>query len=218
MSWDLVIFDCDGVLVDSEPTSNRILSEMLHGIGLPMNVDETVHEFVGRSMDSCLRIIERRLGHPAPPGFCEQFDRRVFEAFRAELRAVEGIEEVLERIPYPFCAASSGSHAKMRTTLGITDLLPLFEGKMFSATEVERGKPYPDLFLHAAAELAADPARCVVVEDTARGVEAGVTAGMSVFGYVARSSNSDLELAGARCFTRMSELPSLLDAAPTGFS
>jgi len=211
MTWDLVIFDCDGVLVDSEPTSNRIMNEMLNEIGLPMSFEETVREFVGRSMASCLQAIERRLGRSAPPDFAARFDRRVFTAFRDELAAVEGIVETLARIRHPYCVASSGSQAKMRTTLGLTALLPKFEGRMFSATEVAHGKPEPDLFLYAAETMSAAPSRCAVVEDTPRGVEAGIRAGMVVFGYAARTSRHELERAGARCFSVMTELPGLLE-------
>jgi len=210
LNWELVIFDCDGVLVDSEPTSNRVLSEMLTEIGLSMTAEQTEREFVGRSMGACLRIIERRLGRPAPADFEENFDSRVFAAFRSELRAVPGVRDALERIRHPYCVASSGSHAKMRTTLGLTGLLAEFEGRMFSATEVARGKPHPDLFLHAAGRSGASPDGCAVIEDTPRGVSAGIAAGMTVFGYAARTPKSELLALGARCFESMEALPDLL--------
>ena len=210
VNWSLVIFDCDGVLVDSEPTSNRVMRKMLTEIGLPMSIEQTEREFVGRAMEACLRIIERRLGRPAPPDFEERYDSRVFAAFRTELRPVPGVREVLKRIQHPYCVASSGSHAKMRMTLGLTELLPSFEGRMFSATEVTRGKPHPDLFLYAAKSLGAAPEGCAVVEDTPRGVLAGVAAGMTVFGYAGRTPQRELASAGARCFEDMEELPELL--------
>jgi HAD superfamily hydrolase (TIGR01509 family) len=211
--WDLVIFDCDGVLVDSEPVSNRVFTEMLNGIGLRTTLDETTRDFVGRSMKSCVEIVERRLGRPVPADFVETLQARTFAAFREGLHAVPGIEAALDAVDaagVPTCVASSGEHAKMRTTLGLTGLLPRFEGRLFSATEVPRGKPHPDLFLHAARAMGADPARCAVVEDSPVGAQAGVAAGMTVFGYAARSNPAALAAAGATVFRDMKELPGVL--------
>jgi HAD superfamily hydrolase (TIGR01509 family) len=210
MRWDLVIFDCDGVLVDSEPISNRIFSTMLGEIGIPTSYEETVRQFVGRSMQSCLEIMERRLGGPVPEHFLPDYHARTFAAFERELRPVPGVVEVLDRLRVPTCVASSGEHAKIRTTLGVTGLLPRFEGRIFSATEVERGKPAPDLFLHAARAMNAAPPACAVVEDTILGVQAGVAAGMTVFGYAAMSGPGALTAAGARVFEDMGELVALL--------
>lgn len=212
--WDLVIFDCDGVLVDSEPIANRVFSEMLGEVGLPMDYDQTVRTFVGRSAATCVRMVEERIGRAVPEGWVDAWRARTFDAFSRELRAVEGVAEALDAIGTPFCVASSGEPAKMRFTLGMTGLLPRFEGRMFSAVQVPRGKPAPDLFLHAARTMGAAPERCAVVEDSAVGVEAGAAAGMTVFGYAAMSDPDALRAAGAaHVFTRMADLPRLLARA-----
>jgi HAD superfamily hydrolase (TIGR01509 family) len=210
---ELVIFDCDGVLVDSETISNQALASVLEDIGLPMGYEETRRAFIGRSMQSCLEIIERRLGAPVPEDFVSRYYARMFAAFERDLRPVPGVAEVLDGLEAPFCVASSGSHEKIRKTLGVTGLLPRFEGRIFSATEVERGKPAPDLFLHAARAMGADPYACAVVEDSVLGVEAGVAAGMRVLGYAAASDPGALASAGARVFQDMAELPVLLNGA-----
>lgn len=215
----LVIFDCDGVLVDSEPTANRIMSEMLTEAGLPMGYEETVRTFMGRSMAACLEIAAGRLGRPLPESFADEYHRRIRTAFERELRPVAGVGEALDEIHLPICVASSGDHAKIRTTLGLTGLLPRFEGRIFSATDVPRPKPHPDLFLHAAATLGFAPDACIVVEDTVLGVQAGTAAGMRVLGYAGVSDPAQLAAAGAQVFRHMRELPALvrqLAAAPDG--
>ena len=211
--WGLVIFDCDGVLVDSEPIANRVFAKMLGTIGLPMTVDETIATFVGRSMASCLALIAERRGAPVPAGFEEALQARTYDAFAAELGPVPGIAEALDALDasgIPTCVASSGSHDKMRRTLGLTGLLDRFDGRLFSATEVARGKPAPDLFLHAASRMGVAPARCAVVEDTPLGVAGAVAAGMMVFGYAGTTTPAALAAAGARVFTTMRALPALL--------
>ena len=213
--WELVIFDCDGVLVDSEPIANRVFSQMLGEVGLPMDYDETVRTFVGRSAATCVQMVEARIGRPVPEGWVDAWRQRTFDAFSRELEAVEGVEAVLDRLAAPYCVASSGEPAKMRFTLGMTGLLPRFEGRMFSAVEVPRGKPAPDLFLHAARRMRASPERCAVIEDSAVGVRAGVAAGMTVLGYAAMSDPDALRAAGAtHVFCRMEELPDLLERGP----
>ena len=214
MSWDCVIFDCDGVLVDSEPISNRILTGMLNDLGLPYTQQRTMDRFVGRSMPSCVALIEEELGAPAPAGFTEEFHRRTVAAFDEELEPVAGIREVLDMIRWPHCVASSGDHAKLRATLTRTGLYDRFAGRIHSAQDVARGKPHPDLFLHAAAAMGADPARCAVVEDSILGVQAGVAAGMRVLAYAGTVGERALSAAGAHhVFHQMSELPALLEHA-----
>jgi HAD superfamily hydrolase (TIGR01509 family) len=212
VSWDLVIFDCDGVLVDSEPIANRILTEMLNELGLPIGPTETRAAFVGRSMSSCLEIIGARLGRPAPPGFARAYEARLFAAFDEELHPVAGVVEALGRIRVPLCVASSSSLERMRLALGVTGLLPRFEGRMFSASEVEQGKPDPALFLHAARILGARPRACAVVEDTDVGVQAGQAAGMTVFAFAGGGFPTLTVEHGAIVFDDMGELPGLLDS------
>ena len=165
-----MIFDCDGVLVDSDRIALRIQAERITALGMPTTYDDCVRDFLGLGMPGTLRILEERLGRSLPAGWEEELDVAVREAFRRELRPVAGVPETLDRIDLPTCIASSGSQEKMRLTLGLTGLRERFEGRIFSADEVARGKPAPDLFLHAAARMAVSPARCVVVEDSPLGV------------------------------------------------
>jgi HAD superfamily hydrolase (TIGR01509 family) len=211
MPYDLLIFDCDGVLVDSEPIANRVFAEALAEIGLAMSYEEVCRRFIGLSMARCLEMVEESLGRPAPEGFVDGLQTRTFEAFRRRgLAAVEGVEAVLDGLDTPVCVASSGEPEKMRLTLGLTGLLPRFEGRMFSAVEVERGKPHPDLFLHAARRMGAEPGRCAVIEDSLPGVQAARAAGMRAFGFAARDAGERLQRAGARVFRSMRDLPSLI--------
>jgi HAD superfamily hydrolase (TIGR01509 family) len=209
-AYELVIFDCDGVLVDSEPIANRLFAEMLCGEGLALTTSETRRRYMGRSFASCRELIEAELGRPLPGGFFAELRARTLRAFRHELRRVEGVGEVLDQISTPVCVASSSAHERLLLSLEVTDLLSRFEGRIFSAYDVARGKPAPDLFLHAAQRMGAAPERCAVIEDSAPGVEAGVSAGMNVYGYAWHGDVRALHAAGARVFHRMSELPALL--------
>ncbi|MEA2126158.1 MAG: hypothetical protein QOI80_2940 [Solirubrobacteraceae bacterium] len=202
----LVIFDCDGVLVDSEPIANRVLSESLAGIGVELSVAETMAEFMGRSPRHLLARTAELLGGPVPDGFLETYEEARNAAFWDALEPIEGIEDALDELDaagIATCVASSGGHEKMRLTLGMTRLYDRFEGRIFSATEVKQGKPAPDLFLHAAARMGFEPSDCVVVEDAPAGVEAGRRAGMRVLGF---GEELDADLV----FTDMTELPHLL--------
>lgn len=209
--FGLVIFDCDGVLVDSELITNRVFARMLNELGVAVTLEDMFERFVGCSMPQCLEIITKLLGHPVPQHFVEQYQAQSVIALRSELKAVPDIDTVLAAIREPYCVASSGTHEKMQTTLGITGLLPQFRGKMYSVTEVARSKPFPDVFLHAARQQGVVPADCAVIEDTPTGVRAGVAAGMTVFGYCALTPKQRLIEAGAHhTFERMRDLPELI--------
>jgi HAD superfamily hydrolase (TIGR01509 family) len=209
--FGLVIFDCDGVLVDSELITNRIFVRMLNELGLALSLEDMFERFVGRSMPQCLEIITKLLRRPVPPQFVEEYQTRSAAALKAELKAVPDIETVLATLRIPFCVASSGTHEKMQTTLGVTGLLPQFRGKMYSVSEVAQSKPFPDVFLHAARQQGVMPADCAVIEDTPTGVRAGVAAGMTVFGYCALTPKQRLVEAGAHhTFERMRELSGLI--------
>jgi HAD superfamily hydrolase (TIGR01509 family) len=212
VTYELVIFDCDGVLIDSEPIANRVLAGQLASIGIFLPLEEVMRKFVGRTRAGCLGLAAELLGRDVPKGFAEDWDAALFDAFERELKAIEGVADLLQALALPFCAASNSSPDRMRVSLRAADLLPFFEGRMYSATDVARPKPAPDLFLHAARSLSAAPARCAVIEDTPTGVRAGVAAGMTVFGYGggAHSNPADLEREGARVFDHMSDLPALL--------
>jgi HAD superfamily hydrolase (TIGR01509 family) len=210
----LVIFDCDGVLVDSEVISNGVLARMLSAEGLPTTLAEARRDYQGLLLGEVFERAREKLGRALAQDLSSRFERERAESFRRELEPVPGAAEVVERVRaagVDACVASQGKLEKTRLSLDITGLRRLFpERALFSAWSVARGKPYPDLFLHAAAEMGALPADCVVVEDTPSGVMAGVSAGMRVFGYAADSDEQALRQAGAEVFGSMAELPALL--------
>jgi HAD superfamily hydrolase (TIGR01509 family) len=205
-----VIFDCDGVLVDTEPVANRVLAELLTEHGLPTTTGQSMERYMGRSMASTIAISEELLGASLPAGFAAGYYATLGEEFARELEPVPGIVEALEHIDEPTCVASSGPHEKIRLTLGLTGLLPRFDGRIFSAADVAHGKPEPDLFLHAAASMGFDPARTVVVEDTVPGVLAGRAAGMRVLAFARLTAADALAGAGGEVFDDMRVLPQLL--------
>lgn len=208
----LVIFDCDGVLVDSEPLANAVLHAELARAGLGLSLEESTALFTGLSLASCLAVIEARLGGPPPEDFLPRLRAGVVERFRKELAPVPGVADVLRGLDAPRCVASSGSHEKIRFSLSLTGLDGWFgDDDIFSADDVARGKPAPDLFLHAAARKGREPGQCVVVEDSVPGVQAARAAGMRVLGFAARSEAAALAAAGADAvFSDMRELPSRL--------
>lgn len=211
----LVIFDCDGVLVDSEPLANTCFARALQREGLDWNVGETMRRLMGRSMKSCVEIVEGELGRALPADFVDRLQADTLQAFRdAPLQAVPGVVEAIDAIEaagIATCVASSGGLDKMRVTLGITGLWAHFEGRIFSSTQVPRGKPFPDLFLHAAIEMNEQPFDCTVVEDSLPGIQAARAAGMRALAYVGatHSDAAALQAAGGRTFDSMSSLPML---------
>ena len=210
----LVLFDCDGVLVDSERLVIDIDVAAVTAAGWPMTREQAIEAFVGRSNADVMAMIEAQVGHPLPPDWDAAWEadyRRVFDEL---LEPVPGVRAAVEQVVARgrrTCVASSGSHDKMRRTLARTGLAELFEGRIFSATEVERGKPAPDLFLHAASRMQVDPGRCVVVEDSRHGVAAARSAGMRVVGF-AGGITPEHHLADADVvITDMAVLPGTLD-------
>jgi HAD superfamily hydrolase (TIGR01509 family) len=210
MSFDLVIFDNDGVLVDSEWHANGILAALLTESGLPCTREQSIAEYLGTSMASVRERVECALGRPLPADFEARYHERLFEVFRTELTAVPGVEHALGQIRTPACVASSGTHERIRLALTTTGLYDRFAGRIFSAQDVPRGKPEPDLFLHAAATLGVRPERCAVVEDSPLGVEAANRAGMTAFGFARVTPPARLQEAKGGVFTAMDELPALL--------
>ncbi|MFB0632227.1 HAD family hydrolase [Streptomyces sp. AB3(2024)] len=207
----LVIFDCDGVLVDSERIAARVQVALGERLGWPLTEDEVVRRFIGRSSASVREQVAARLGDATAREWDDSFARMHAEAVDAGLTPVDGLPEALDRITLRTCVASSGSHEKMRHTLGRTGLYDRFAGRIHSATEVPRGKPAPDLFLHAAARMGVEPSACVVVEDSRPGVEAARAAGMRSLGYAGGLTSAEaLAGPGTTVFTDMRELPDLL--------
>ncbi|WP_199873109.1 HAD family phosphatase [Ideonella sp. A 288] len=209
--FGLVIFDCDGVLVDSERLAHQALCEVLAEAGVALSFDDAVARFIGVSLPRCHELIGELLGAPPTDAFKVQLVEHTKAAFSAHLSAVDGIAELLPTLKRPFCAASNGNRAKLDFTLGHTGLMPLLQGRVFCADDVARPKPAPDLFLHAAAAMGVAPALCVVVEDTPTGIAAARAAGMTALGYAAMTPAHRLREAGAHAtFARMAELPALL--------
>jgi HAD superfamily hydrolase (TIGR01509 family) len=208
--FDLVIFDCDGVLVDSERITVEVEARLLSELGWIITVDEVVRRFLGVTSAHMMAEVEHHLGPHRTREFARRSHHEIGTAFETRLQAVDGVGlviEQLERAGVLTCVASSGSHDKIRTTLGITGLWATFAGRIFSADDVARGKPWPDLFLHAAMRMGVEPQRCAVIEDSVHGVRAAVSAGMTCFAYCGGLTNRDaLESAGAATFAEMSGL------------
>ncbi len=199
----LVIFDCDGVLVDSEPISLATLTAALTGIGVPIDGDTVRIRFAGTSMTSIMERIAADYGVHAPDGFVERVKADTLKAFEGQLQAIAGAAEFVAALRLPSCVASSSDPVRLRYTLGLTGLLTHFDGRLFSSSMVARGKPFPDLFLHAAEVMGAAPRDCLVIEDSSPGVQAARAAGMRVLGFTGGGhwahdrSGSDLLTAGA---------------------
>lgn len=181
---ELIIFDCDGVLVDSEPLANQVLADYLTELGLPCTKLQASARFVGLSFPSVRNIVETEYSLVLPSDFEDEIIRRDLLAFDRELQSMPGIETVLDNLKIPKCVASSGEHRKICHSLTLTGLLGKFIGNIFSAADVQNGKPAPDLFLHAALSMGAKPHNTIVIEDSIAGVHAGVAAGMRVLGFV----------------------------------
>jgi len=211
-----VIFDCDGVLVDSEPLACASFSRALKAQGLDWSVEETMRRLMGLSLKTSLEICEAELGRKLPGDFLEKMQAVTYQTFRdAPLRAVAGVEDAvtaLQAAGLDTCVASSGAPEKMRFTLGLTGLWDLFDGRIFSAAQVPRGKPFPDLFLHAAISMNVQPFDCVVVEDSLPGVQAARAAGMRALAYAGEpyANREALQKAGAQVFDDMKQLPGLV--------
>ncbi len=211
---DLIIFDCDGVVVDSELLANTLAANLKTKMGYPISPKEHIEKFVGLSNSSpeYLEVFKK-----LPANYSEIASTKREEVFRKELKAIDGIEDTLNRLSIPFCLASSGTMEKMSLTLGITGLYSRFQDKIFSAEMVARGKPAPDVFLLAAKEMGILPKKCLVIEDSTPGVQAARAAGMKVIGFTGGSHMFDFMKERLQreqpdyVFSRMLDLPRLID-------
>ena len=209
----LLIFDCDGVLVDSEPISNRVLAEVINELGWPISFDETIREFKGTTVRQVWERVGARLQREIGADVDRDFRARERRALEAECRAVPGIPALIETLATPYCVASNGPHEKMRWTLGTVGLLHAFTSRIFSAHDVAHPKPHPDLFLYAAAQMGVAPERCVVLEDSPAGIVAARRAGMRPLGLAATATadRESLLAAGAeQVLDRAADLAPLL--------
>lgn len=206
-----MIFDNDGVLVDSERLANTILAELLTEAGLPYTFEEAVRDFMGGSMVSMRQKAEAQLGAALPADLEDRYHQCLFDGF-AQLQPVPGVVDVLDHLDADgtaYCLASSGTHRRIETALKAVGFWDRFVGRIFSSEDVQHGKPAPDLFLHAAASMGVKPAECVVVEDSPLGVAAANAAGMKVFGFAAMTADEKLASANA-VFHKMTALPALI--------
>jgi HAD superfamily hydrolase (TIGR01509 family) len=210
---DCIIFDCDGVLVDSEVIGIRLLLEMTAPYGVSVEEKEAVEEFAGRRLKEVIGILQTRADKPFPEDLEQQFRKRSFEVFQQEVAPVEGVKALLDSLTIPFCVASSGPVDKIRLNLTLTGLIGYFEDRIFSAYDIHSWKPDPGIFLHAAKVMGFPPERCVVIEDSKAGITAGVKGGFTVFGYAKEHNARELESEGATVFYSMHELPQLLKLA-----
>lgn len=210
-STELVIFDCDGVLVDSEPIANDVLMRLAEPYGLSLTRDEANALFTGHKLARNIADIERLLDRSLPSNFDDLFRQAERAEFENELKPIEGVAAAIDQIEMPKCVASSGPREKIELSLRLTGLLSRFEGRIFSAYEVGAWKPEPALFLQAATTLQAEPSACTVIEDSLPGIEAGMAAGMRVLAFApddnTRSTCADW---GVTTFRHMAELPALL--------
>jgi HAD superfamily hydrolase (TIGR01509 family) len=208
-----VIFDCDGVLVDSEPVVIGVLADWMRALGIQITDEQCMREFVGLTQDATAALIARRLGSAVPAGWFGSLTVAVDAALETQTRPIPGVTETLDRLTVPYCVATNGRPEKVALTLRASGLARYFDDRVFTAADVARGKPAPDLFLWAAACMGVDPMRCVVIEDSPTGVEAARAAGMCVFGYVPDGAQP---LAGADgVFASMTKLPALLGLPST---
>lgn len=212
MKWDLIIFDCDGVLVDSEAIGNRFIAEALTGLGMQTSAEEALSEFLGGKLTHIKAGIEKKLSILLPDDWVDKIYEKQFAEFRRSLKSIDGIEEVLKRISAAgimMCVGSNGPPKKMKVSLGVTKLERYFDGRIFSADHVGVPKPAPDLYLHCAQQLGISPQQCLVVEDSPRGASAGVAAGMTVFGFSGAGNAEALWKVG--CETVSSDMRHLLN-------
>jgi HAD superfamily hydrolase (TIGR01509 family) len=214
---DLVIFDCDGVLVDSELLSNQSDLDLLESLGIKLELEDYMRRYVGKSALDTMTGIEAQTGMTLPEDFLTRKQARVLEYFERGLQPIPNISSVFKDLPYPRCVASSSTPERILFSLSQTGLLEYFEPHtIFSATMVKNGKPAPDLFLLAAREMKVSPARCVVIEDSISGVLGAVAAGMTAFGFTGgshiRAGHTErlLQAGATRVFTDMTELPALI--------
>ena len=203
---EFVIFDNDGVLVDTESAANAVLADLLTSYGLPTTVDDSFRLYLGTSLPYVRSAAERAMGKPIPDSFEIEYHAGLFRKLDQGLEPIPGVREALQDLGLEFCVASSGSMERIERTLRQVDLWHHFEGRAFSAESVGASKPAPDLFLHAAKKMGVQPSRCIVVEDSPWGIQAANSAGMTSWGFVYRTPRERLSEATGGILSSMEEL------------
>jgi HAD superfamily hydrolase (TIGR01509 family) len=208
--YKCIIFDCDGVLIDSETIAIGVLVEMGNDLGAEIEPESAVSKFKGKSFNHCMETISTLLGKPVPDNFEAEYRVKSFKAFKEKIQPIEGIKEVLDNLKLPFCVASSGPENKIRLNLGLTGLLPHFENNIFSCYTIQKWKPEPDVFIWAAKTMGFKPEECLVIEDSLSGVKAAKLGGFDVFGFTAHDFDNELEAEADKTFNAMSKLLQLI--------
>ncbi|NRD20974.1 HAD family hydrolase [Winogradskyella eckloniae] len=208
--YKCVIFDCDGVLVDSEPIGNQVMVDMANELGAQINLDYAYQHFKGNSFHKCVNHISELIDSELPTHFESEYRRRSFEKFKSEIKPVEGVLDVVKNLNLPFCVASSGPENKIQLNLELTGLWPYFKAHVFSCYGVQKWKPDPAVFLWAAKTMGFQPEECVVIEDSIIGVNAAINGGFDVFGFTAHDYNHQLKNKATKTFNNMKDLIALL--------
>ena len=212
MTLKCIIFDCDGTLVDSEAITNQVIAEMASELGIEMTGDEASATFGGKTLDDVVYKMKELSGNDLPKDWLPRLIQRVNESWESKLRPVKGVKELLEKIKIPVCVASNGEPTHVRHSLRLTKLYDFFDENIFTASEVSKPKPSPELFLYAAKKMGFKPSECAVIEDSVTGVTAAVNAKIVVYGIINNLfSEKQLKNAGAIPFKSMDELPTLLE-------
>jgi len=205
-----IIFDSDGVLVDSETFSAKVFQEMAGELGIELEFDAALEQFAGSSMKKNLQFIQEKLPGSVPEDFEEEFRKRTYEIFKSDLKALPGVAELIRKLQVPFCVASSGPPEKIRLNLGLVELLDHFENRIFSSYDIGTWKPDPGIFIHAAKEMGFAPGECVVIEDSDAGIRAALAGGFMVYALAGEQRREHFEQLGAVTFKNMKELEQLL--------
>lgn len=208
--YKCIIFDSDGVLVDSETLSARVFQEMARELGFELGFETAVEQFAGISMKENLQFIQEKIEGSLPEDFEKEFRLRTYQVFKTDLKAVEGIHELILKLQVPFCVASSGPVEKIRLNLGLVKLLDHFTDRIYSSYDIGKWKPDPGIFLHAAKEMGKSPEECVVIEDSDSGIRAALAGGFMVYALASEKRRSHFEQLGAVAFANMKELEQLL--------
>ncbi len=210
LKYKCIIFDCDGVLVDSEPLGNQVMVDMANELGAAIDLEYAYRHFKGNALKNCIAQIAELVDSEMPLNFEADYRKRSFEKFKNEIQPVEGILDLIKNLEIPFCVASSGPENKIRLNLELTGLLPYFESKIFSCYTIKKWKPDPAVFLWAAETMGYQPSECLVIEDSPIGVNAALEGGFEVFGFTAHDYQNELEGKATRTFDDMLKLQELL--------
>ena len=211
MKFKCIIFDNDGVLIDSEIISNKVMVEMAKSIGVDIDMDFAMKHFSGVSLQRTMDYIEKKAGEKLPDDFEKEFRKQTFKLFKTDLKPVKGVSELLDKISIPCCVASSGPREKVKLGLSVTNLIYKFEDRIFSCYDIGVWKPNPDIFLYAAKEMGFKPDECAVIEDSLAGVKAAKAGGFEVFGFANQRNKKEFKELGATVFFSMEELAGLLE-------